>query len=121
MPQIVPLPGVGKISRRFQVLIVLGILSAVCFYFPEEHASQSLADWCQEWVGILIWAPLGVLVASFIAFGIWTTFCIRCPKCGGRIRAGHLSERRTVLYPCARCDILWDSQIEQRETSSSSN
>jgi hypothetical protein len=120
MPHIAPLPSVAKISGRFHVLIGLGILFAIGFYLPNENASQSLADWCRDSIGIFVWAPLGVLIASIIACFMWTTFCIRCPKCAGRIRWGRsLSERRTVLYPCAKCDILWGSEYEQVESPSS--
>ena len=107
MPQIAPLPSVGKISGRFDVLIGLGILFAICFYVPNENASQSLAEWCREYVGVFIWMPLGVLIAIIVACFIWATFYIRCPKCGGRIRSGRsLSERRTVLYLCKKGEIL---------------
>ena len=123
MPQIKLLPDGRKISKirgRFEVLIGVGFFCALCFYFPMENASQSLAEWCRETIGFLVWAPLGVLIAIIIACFLWSTLCIRCPTCNGRIRSGRsLSDRRTLLYPCARCDIVWDSDIEQMESSSS--
>ena len=121
MPKTIPLPGVKKVSESFSGLIGVGMLLALCFYFPGEHSTHSLVDSCREWIGFLVWVPLGVLLATLISFGIWATLSIRCPQCGCLIRSGGLSDRRTVLYPCKKCEVLWDSEIEQRDTSSSGN
>jgi hypothetical protein len=115
------LRGMSKISERFTISIGVGIFLAVCFYLPEENSTQSLADSCRASIGFVVWVPLGVLLAIIISFGIWTTFCIRCPQCRGLIRSRASSDRRTLLYPCRKCEILWDSDIPQRETSSSGN
>jgi hypothetical protein len=119
MPQVIPLPRIGKINENFQVLTGFGMLLNLCFYIPEEHSTQSVAASCRESIGIFVWAPLAALIAIIIGYIIWATFFIRCPKCTGRIRSGNLSDRRTLLYPCTRCDILWDSELVVRENTSS--
>lgn len=121
MPKTIPLPGVKKVSQSLSALISVGMLLALCFYIPEEHSTRSLADSCRERIGFVIWVPLGVLLTLLISFGIWAKFFIRCPQCGGLINSTGLSDRRTVLYKCKKCEVLWDSEIEQRDTSSSGN
>ena len=103
MSQIKQLPGRRK--KVHKVLIYLLVLVAIGLGFLQKNPQSASV---MVFVSLIIASLIVVLVAGAVGRPF------RCPDCGKFLREGgsHPRPAETYVYYCKRCDVIWDTLIE---------